>query len=317
MASLRNGRLLYLVPLLLALFVAGCGGEQAAGGGPSLGLLRVIYAEDRFVVGEGGGAMLTSRDGQRWTAVQTSPRQPVSAIAKDDSQFVALGYGVFGEDAVLLSSDARQWRVRWLGHLEEFTAMRWTGNRFVAVGEMGSVLVSADGEDWRFIDNGVTQEDYLRDLLWDGTRLFAVGWNGWVLTSRDEGETWAGQQLAGNPNLEAIAWNGSRYVTVGLDGALYTSEDGDNWQAADAGTERHLLALAWGGGRFVTAGFEGYLAESTDGLTWRPLASGTDRILSSAAWGGGRFVVVGHDSTILHFEPGAAPRRASIDTSAL
>ena len=302
-----------MLSLLLPSLSACSGGEESGGGRPSLGILRVIDAEGRFVAGEAGGAVLLSSDGMNWTVTQTAPRQPLAALAWDGSRLLALGYGLVENDVLLESVDGRDWQARPLDHYEEFTDMLWSGRRFVAVGEGGAVLLSENGTDWRFVDNGVTSDTYLTGLSLQGGRLIAVGWGGWLLNSFDEGDSWSGQQLDGFPNLQGIAWSGDRYVVVGENGVIFSSEDGDNWQGRESGTRQHLLDVAWGEDRFVAVGFEGTVIESPDGVEWHPLASGTQQILTSVAWGNGRFAVVGRNSTVIGFSGGGSPAAGRID----
>lgn len=311
-------RVFLFVPLFLLLL--SCSGQEEEGrvGGPSLGLLRVIFAGDRFVAGEAGGAMLVSADGKAWSAVQTSPRQPVRALAWDGTRLLALGHGIVGRDVVLESTDGRAWRQRFLDRYEEFTDMVWTGSRFVAVGDQGAILLSDNAIDWWLATPGPVRDAFLTDLDLQNGRLLAVGWGGWVLSSDDDGESWSGQQLADQSALlEGVVSNGSRTVAVGFDGVIFVSDDGANWREVNSGTRQHLLGVAWGGERFVAVGFEGTIIESTDGLNWSPLASGTRRILTSVAWGNGRFAVVGRQSAVIAYAVGGVPVQGRIDAGNL
>jgi hypothetical protein len=98
----------------------------------------VAGGEDEF-----GGLIWTSPDGITWT----STRQTVTAegLAWGDSLGVAVGYrnlGGIGTGALMTSPDGVGWTERATGEVNTLNAVTWTGDRFVAVGSYGAVLIS-------------------------------------------------------------------------------------------------------------------------------------------------------------------------------
>lgn len=65
----------------------------------------------------------------------------------------------------------------------------------------------------------------------------------------------------------STAFGNGRYVSVGDNGAIVTSTDGENWVATNSGTTNGLNAVAFANGKFVAAG-SNVILNSTDGKTW-------------------------------------------------
>ncbi len=99
----------------------------------------------------------------------------------------------------------------------------WSGTRFVALGESGTILTSPDGVTWISRASGTTNN--ITGIAWSGTQFVAVG--GSILTSPD-GVTWASRKSDDN-SLWGIAWSGTQFVAVGWEGTILTSPDGITW----------------------------------------------------------------------------------------
>lgn len=142
-------------------------------------------------------------------------------------------------------------------------------NRFVAVGEAGTILTSPDG------------------LAWTAR---ASGTDKWLL-----GVTFS-------PTLDT-------FVVVGDAGTILTSPDGITWTPRTSGTAQRLNSVAWSPKRFtfpdvfLTVGENGTALTSHDLVTWTPRPTGDTgwlRGIATAPPGGADFfVVTGHDGTIL------------------
>lgn len=99
------------------------------------------------------------------------------------------------------------------------------GTHVVAVGYSSNVMRSVDGINWtaprRSIpDLETSSQTNLEDIVWTGSTLAAVG-NGFIMLSADAGAHWA--PIATPKTLTSIAWNGTRLVAVGANGAIITS----------------------------------------------------------------------------------------------
>ena len=163
-------------------------------------------------------------------------------------------------------------------------AVAWNGDAalplIVAVGDVGRVLLSDDGEDWTLLPEPVA-DGHLFDVTY-GDRFVAVGQAGTVLTSSD-GAIWSPSDSGLDvDDLQGIAWNGSVYVAVGGEGRIISSSEGVQWTTRASGTDARLMAVAWNEDqeRFVAAGVlggvqepsQGVLLSSGDGIDWTVLS---------------------------------------------
>ncbi len=175
------------------------------------------------------------------------------------------------------------------------------GNRLVAVGERGIVVVSDDNAaKWRPVPAPVSVTLTAVHFS-DGKRGYAVGHSGTVLTTADGGETWtsvldgrlaarislAAAQASGNaaalrdadrlvadgpdkPLLDLLVLDARRVIVVGAYGMAYSTTDGGkNWTSwADRLNNPrglHLYAIRREGERILVCGEQGLVRLSQDG----------------------------------------------------
>ena len=169
---------------------------------------------------------------------------------------------------------------------------------FVAVGNAGTILTSADGMDWWPEFSGI--ETALNGVAYGNGLFVTVGTAGTILTSED-GLMWT-EQISGSANvLEAVSYGNGVFVAVGGNGVL-TSSDGTTWSQREP---LRLNGIAFGNGMFVGVSRHhlcdcpgqgtldiGFVVASADGITWTPPQI-TGRELSKVGFGNGTFVAVG------------------------
>ena len=183
--------------------------------------------------------------------------------------------------------------------------LAWAGERAVAVGERGHVLVSEDrGETWRQVQ-GPASANLTAVYFADALHGWAVGHDELVLRTEDGGLSWEITHLdteAHRPLLDVWFADAERGIAVGAYGAMYSSEDGGRtWSAVpfapiplggpapepdpddydaevDMGFDFHLNAIAAGpGATLYLAAEAGRLFRSDDsGSSWRELPSPYD-----------------------------------------
>ena len=274
-------------------------------------------------------------------------------MAWSGSRFVSVGNGV-----LMHSADGATWAAT-SGASERvvgaaLNGVTWGATRFVAVGGTSSgssvIAYSTDGVTWT-TTSGAFDNAFLTGVTWNGTRFVAVGGrssgssasnltaSGMVLHSAD-GVTWtAASGALDGAFLNAVTWNGTRFVAVGGTWSWSPSEstfdvapvvvhstDGVTWtDASGTGTlddSSYLRGVTWGGGRFVAVGQSdasgrATIVHSADGVTWTD-ASGADALddasyLRGVTWGNGVFVAVGTGSDIVDTNTGEeSPRGAMI-----
>jgi hypothetical protein len=125
---------------------------------------------------------------------------------------------------------------------------------FIAVGDGGTILRSANGAEWSLSTSGVTVT--LHDVAYGAETYVAVGQAGKILHSFD-GVEWSASSSPSSRDLFAVRWHGTRFVAVGGDyssGAeTLESLDGVTWTRPDLPAPRHLLFDLTGDGVTLVA----------------------------------------------------------------
>jgi hypothetical protein len=192
------------------------------------------------------------------------------------------------EVRVVANVQSSDWTNR-LSGLPVLSDVAWNGNVFIAVGDDGVILTSADGIDWVTRASGTDAR--LFAVAADGPYVVAVGWEpeggpGIILQSTDHGAGWTVKDRPIDAVLEAVAINSSQVVVGGNRwgwGTAITliSEDrGETWRAVDSWPDEELPMndLVYGDGMFVAAtngfmrGGEAWVTVSSDGNLWNEIA---------------------------------------------
>ncbi len=174
------------------------------------------------------------------------------------------------------------------------------GERMVAVGERGHVLLSDDaGANWRQARSVPTRTMLTAVYFADAQYGWAVGHDETILNTTDGGETWTRTHFAPEaqqPLLDLWFANRVSGIAVGAYGAYFTTNDGGRtWSSAkfspppaasdaaareaneaefDVPPDYHLNRIVGVGNRLYIAAEAGQLYRSDDrGATWRVLPS--------------------------------------------
>ena len=120
-----------------------------------------------------------------------------------------------------------------------------TDTGFVAVGERGHVLLSADGKNWK--QASVPTRSTLTTVSAQGASVWAAGHDGVILFSSDSGRTWQRQRAQpwspdsqeltnGSPVLDTLFTSPTEGYAVGAYSLLLKTEDaGTTWTALSVG----------------------------------------------------------------------------------
>ncbi|MEN6460939.1 MAG: X2-like carbohydrate binding domain-containing protein [Syntrophomonas sp.] len=295
-------------------------------------LNSVVYGADRLMAVGNSGAILSSPDGKVWTEQESGIMNDLNDILWNGSQFVAIGYS--GE--IITSPDGKVWTKQNSGTTACLCCVAWDGNKYVVCGDSGVILTSINGISWNQLSS---KTDVLpTSVTYGGGKFVAVGYYGEIMTSTDgitwtkttlpEGEdlyevTWDGHQFAAVSyssvftsldgttwtrrisdvyGLFSIAWNGSKFVALGLGGVMVTSPNGTDWTAPSierVGNDS-VYDVTWDGTQFVAVGGCGTILTSIDGCSWTPQCSTiTKSSLEDVANGNGQFAAVGYSGTIV------------------
>ena len=172
--------------------------------------------------------------------------------------------------------------------------LAFAGNRLVAVGERGHVLLSDDqGATWRQAKAVPTRVMLTAVYFVDSQYGWAVGHDETILNTADGGETWTRTHFAPEaqqPLLDLWFANRVSGIAVGAYGAYFTTNDGGrHWSSAkfspppasptpaadgEPPPDYHLNRIVGVGNRLYVAAEGGRLYRSDDrGASWRKLPS--------------------------------------------
>ncbi len=270
-------------------------------------LYSVIFAQNRFVAVGTGGRVITSVDGESWTAGAEIPFERARAIVFNGTEYLVAGAS--GRIYVTSSPETGPWTQRATSQPAAgwFNGLAFSGSTYVAVGDSGLIFSSTDGgATWATRTSPVANANY-RAVAAKAGRFVAVGINGVAITSTD-GVTWASLTLPTTPyNYTAQFFNSvsvvnNVFVITGNGGALLSSSDGVTWTAYTTGTGHALMAAAFDGTNYflVTAGSR--TLRSSNFVTWTevvvPSALQFVPLNAMAVGASGRLVQVGQGGEI-------------------
>jgi hypothetical protein len=264
----------------------------------------VAYGNGTFVAVGGEWISLTTLTGENWFSRSRGTGNYLEGVFFGQGQFYAGGIevgfqGAYTSALIYASDDGIVWsgraRIELPGINNSFVSITQGGGTLVAVGGSGRIATSQDGTVWvdRLSPTNVTY----RSVAYGNGRFVAVAL-ATAIESQD-GITWSLRSLPAK--LLGISFGSGLFVGVGGNGAILTSETGENWTPRDSGTTNHLLAVVHGNGVFVAVGK--VVLSSTNGIDWTPHPVPSTDYLTSVAYGGGSFVAVGNGNTIIQSDP--------------
>src|SRR5690554_3559815 len=123
------------------------------------------------------------------------------------------------------------------------------GERYIAVGERGHVLISGNGREWEQAES-VPVRATLTRAAFAGGRLWAVGHDTTIIFSSDMGQTWSLQFFEPDweqPLLDVHFFDARRGLATGAYGLIMHTEDGGTtWQAVELADVVTSEAIDWG-----------------------------------------------------------------------
>jgi photosystem II stability/assembly factor-like uncharacterized protein len=246
-----------------------------------------------WAVGYWGTALRSSDAGGTWQHSPTPVHDTLYDVSFADAQ---TGWAV-GENGVVLRS--RDGGVSWArqsvsagqtdGAAQAFS-LHLLGVAAVspreawAVGDLGAVLRTRDGERWEqvaippeaFADDETPERILNAVDFADASHGWIAGEFGTVLRTRDGGATWRGERrfLDAPADLYLFglsAMDAQRVAVSGVAGAVLVSDDGgETWSTRRTGLPAGLFGISWRNPRGIAVGERGEIRATSDlGQTWR------------------------------------------------
>ena len=128
---------------------------------PSDGWKSLVYGSNKFVA-VGNGKVITSVDGETWTAGVNIPNFDWTSVAYGNGVFVAGSYDRNNlSDKMMSSPDGQTWTERTAPILGNWNSIGYGDNRFVAVSDLSRIMTSLNGTTWTSVsgqptDNGMS-----------------------------------------------------------------------------------------------------------------------------------------------------------------
>ena len=138
-------------------------------------------------------------------------------------------------------------------------------DRFVVVGESGTILVSDGAGSWRQAVSGT--DETLWDVVWFNGRFIATTAEPWLLVS-DDGLAWQRLDIPAGGNFQRVIANSQR-VVLAAPGQTAVSSDGKTWSVSDFPT-KDLPHLGFQGDRLVAV-IGKRVFESKDCVSWHEM----------------------------------------------
>ena len=208
--------------------------------------------------------------------------------------------------------DKWQWRNP-LPQGHDLKALAYGNGLYVAVGDYGTILSSADGVEWGL--HSLETLVSINGVVYGNGTFVAVGHRqptpptftfgvDVVLTSGD-GTNWTERATGVNGQanfLWNVAYGNGLFVAVGstspylwpYNDFVLTSPDGVSWTSRTAGTNSGITRISFGDGRFVAVGNSDIIQTSVNGIDWdwKPFATGGT--IQNVAYGAGSWFAVGY-----------------------
>lgn len=236
----------------------------------------VTYGDSLYVAvsSDGTNRVMTSPDGETWTARSASSAESWQSAAYGNSAYVAVAQtGGTGTTYAMSSSDGITWTGRSIS-VGNWKGLAYGNSLFVAVGTSGICETSPDGTTWT---TRTIQSENWNAVIYAGGQFVAVGGSDAVSTSPD-GITWTARTGGGGSDgWVCIAYGNGRYVALNGIASVHRaiiSNNGEDWDLIEVPQTAHWKGVTYANGVFVAvgdlieSGDDQLTMYSYDGINW-------------------------------------------------
>ena len=199
------------------------------------------------------------------------------------------------DNPLLAEGDVGEWTARLTGLPFVLNDVVWDGESFIAVGDKGAILTSADGDVW--VERASDTDADLNAIAVDGSDIVAVGDDATVLVSTDHGASWIIKYSGDDVRLSAVVINPWQIIAGGSGPFMMRSVDlGESWAIIESLPQagHYVTDLAYANGLYIAttdisaSKFDTLLLVSIDGEDWQQVIPQEDSVA---------FFTVLHDGT--------------------
>ena len=191
-------------------------------GGTSLYQIGDVLTIDNATIGGDDNATIRVA-----TVTVTNATCRVATVTVTSTAFIGVG----GDGSVCYSTNAspQNHGEAWLCPSpivsdKKLYGIAYGNNKFIAVGESGTVIISDNGTVWNTRNSNTSA--HLNSIAFGNDKFVGVGSNT-VIVSTDNGTTFL--QTATSYDFNDISFGNGIFVAVGDDENIHTSTDGDDW----------------------------------------------------------------------------------------
>jgi hypothetical protein len=277
---------------------------------------NITYANGQFMAAgsnanASNGTIVTSIDGVQWNTVYSLTNSQFQAVQFYDVKYVNgtwLASGNYG--LIAKSNDGAVWSVQSSGTAEHVRGTAYGNNKFVALLNNGTFLISSDASSWALNNPNISGLS-MNSIVYSNEIFVAVG--NAILTSTD-GNNWVKNSTTITNSLSKIKYLVGKFVAVGDGGVVMSSIDGTNWIVERTATSdiSGFTDITYGNGKYVVAGTDnlqrGIIYSSAGLSTWyKRNNNNKTEYLFGIAFANDRFVAVGSNGTVIQTDPSPPP----------
>lgn len=273
-------------------------------------LNNVKYAKSEFYAIGSNGNIWHSVDGSEW--VQSVIYSDSKQTSKYSGNITSIAYGnhIFlgttSDGKLISSNDGQVWGLLGALSLKSLNNIYYNNNAFVVVGDSFVRASSDNGKTWREI---LTTTYNFRDavLTQDSNSYIFTAQKGYIVRTSN---TFSGVKivpiLGSSLNSAQHSADGSLIVTVGNDGTIISSNDGQAWTKQQSNTVSSLKKIMTLGSNFIAVGLNGTIVQSSNGINWKSSQPFTSlQFFDGANDSNSKIIAIGRNGSTTSTKPAA------------
>ena len=180
----------------------------------------------------------------------------------------------------------------------DWCAIAYGNEKYVAVGTYGYVTTSTDGVNWTTLKQVGTIN--WSNVVYGNGNFFAITAVDKYIRLSTDGIVWT-NAIEMPATANDIAYGKGKLVIACYDGKLYTSSDnGQTWKNTYSSGYDTWKLVIYANDKFVAVNSNGYAISSDDGETWQNKVAGAfnrNYVCTDIAFGNNKYIVIGNAST--------------------